>query len=70
MFLISGSSFVAILISQKKLCNGVGNEYLPFNFFDDTATHNFFTILNPFKYPKHDMKRRVLKIFKKKRRLQ
>jgi len=42
-------------------------KYLPFNFFDDTAIHNFFTTLNPFKYPKHDMKRRVLKIFKKKK---
>lgn len=42
---------------------------MPFSFFDDTATQNFFAALNPnLKYPKRDtMKRRVLEIFEKKK---
>lgn len=44
-------------------------KYLPFNFFDDTVTQNFFAALNPnLNYPKRDtMKRKVLEIFEKKK---
>lgn len=42
---------------------------MPFNFFDNTATQNFFDTLNSnLKYPKREtMKRRVLEIFEKKK---